>query len=171
MAELTNIERLQPSLLDRLTDDDPQTVQESRDRSVLSIQQLRQAVLRDMDWLLNTVNFTTVSDLEGYPEVRKSVINYGTPDLSGHAVSNIEIHGLEQLLRQAIIDFEPRLMKKSVKVRLRMSESQMDHNALSFDIEAELWALPVPLHLYMKTEVDLDIGSVRVTDTSGRGYS
>ncbi len=78
---------------------------------------------------------------------------------------------MERLLRQSIIDFEPRLLKNTVKVKLRMSESQMDHNALSFDIEAQLWALPVPLHLYMKTEIDLDIGSVRVTDASGRGYA
>lgn len=32
MAELTSKERLQPSLLDRLTDDEPDKTQESRDQ-------------------------------------------------------------------------------------------------------------------------------------------
>ncbi|OMH38678.1 type VI secretion system baseplate subunit TssE [Motiliproteus sp. MSK22-1] len=171
MAELTHSERLQPALLDRLTDDDPQHKQESRDKSVLSLHQLRRAVLRDMGWLLNTVNFSSVMSLEAYPQVARSVINYGTPDLSGHTASNVDIHGLERLLRQAIIDFEPRFLKHTVKIKLRMSESQMDHNALSFDIEAELWAQPVPLHLYMKTEVDLETGNVSVTDSSGKGFA
>lgn len=169
MAELTKSERLQPALLDRLTDEEPYKHQESRDRSVISLKQLREAVSRDLAFLLNTVNLSSVHNLDEYPEVKHSVLNYGTPDLSGQTASNIEIYQLERLLRQAIIDFEPRLLKNTVKVKLRMSESHMDHNALSFDIEGEMWAQPVPLHLYMKTEVDLDIGSIRVTDASGKG--
>ena len=49
MAELTPTERLQPSLLDRLTDDEPSHSQEARNRRVLSIQKLRESVLRDVD--------------------------------------------------------------------------------------------------------------------------
>ena len=47
MAELTTRERLQPSLLDRLTDDAPQERVESRDKRVMSMRQLRTAVLRE----------------------------------------------------------------------------------------------------------------------------
>ena len=46
MAELTTSERLQPSLLDRLTDDHPEVAHESRERRVMSMRQLRAAVLR-----------------------------------------------------------------------------------------------------------------------------
>ncbi len=49
MAELTPQERLQPSLLDRLTDDRPQETRESRERRVLSMRQLRASVMRDLD--------------------------------------------------------------------------------------------------------------------------
>ena len=41
MAELLPQERLQPSLLDRLTDYEPGSAVESRERRVLSTQQLR----------------------------------------------------------------------------------------------------------------------------------
>ena len=44
MAELTSKERLQPSLLDRLTDDEPDKTQESRDQRVLSANRLRECV-------------------------------------------------------------------------------------------------------------------------------
>ncbi|MES9884680.1 MAG: type VI secretion system baseplate subunit TssE [Sedimenticola sp.] len=169
MAELTTKERLQPSLLDRLTDDTPDKKQESRDQRVLSMRKLREGVLRDLSWLLNAVNLSAVQDLDDYPEVARSVINYGMPDLAGHTSSGVDIHALERLLRQAILDFEPRLMRNTVKVRLRLADSQMNHNAMTFDIEGELWAQPVPLHMFMKTEIDLEIGQVTVSDYSGRG--
>ena len=41
MAELAPRERLQPSLLDRLTDDEPDQEVESRERRVLSVRGLR----------------------------------------------------------------------------------------------------------------------------------
>ncbi|MCY2964699.1 MAG: type VI secretion system baseplate subunit TssE, partial [Planctomycetota bacterium] len=41
MAELTSQERLQPSLLDRLTDDAPDQKSESRERRVLSVSGMR----------------------------------------------------------------------------------------------------------------------------------
>ena len=59
MADLTPQERLQPSLLDRLTDSAPDTKRESRDRRVLSMRRLRSAVLRDLAWLLNTGHLET----------------------------------------------------------------------------------------------------------------
>ncbi|MFN5622686.1 MAG: type VI secretion system baseplate subunit TssE, partial [Planctomyces sp.] len=52
MAELTTQDRLQPSLLDRLIDHEPQQTQESRDKRVLSLKKLREAVVRDIGWLL-----------------------------------------------------------------------------------------------------------------------
>ena len=169
MAELTTKERLQPSLLDRLTDNAPDKKQESRDQRVLSMKKLREGVLRDMSWLLNAVNLSSIQNLDDYPEVARSVVNYGMPDLAGHTASGVDVHALERLLRQAILEFEPRLMRKTVKVRLKLAESQLNHNAMTFDIEGELWAQPMPLHMYMKTEIDLEIGQVTVSDYSGKG--
>lgn len=168
MVGLTQKERLQPSLLDRLTDDQPERKQESRDQRVLSIQKLRECVLRDLSWLFNTVNLNAIQDLSSYPEIMRSVINYGMPDLAGHTASSVEVHSLERLLKQAILDYEPRLLRNSVRVKLKLSESRMNHNAMTFDVEADLWADPVPLHMYMKTEIDLEIGDVKVTEFSGR---
>jgi len=169
LVGLTHKERLQPSLLDRLTDEHPERKQESRDQRVLSIQKLRDCVLRDLSWLFNTVNLSAIQDLSLYPELEHSVINYGMPDLAGHTASSVEIHALERLLKQAILDYEPRLIRKSVRVKLKVAESRMNHNAMTFDIEADLWADPMPLHMYMKTEIDLEIGDVSVTEYSGRG--
>ena len=88
MAGLTAQERLQPSLLDRLTDNDPSSSRESLDARVLSKNQLRSAVLRDLSWLFNTTCQEPPlrsRDVEGRkmwqeaPDARKSVLNYGMP--------------------------------------------------------------------------------------------
>ena len=164
MAELTQKERLQPSLLDRLTDDEPGQRQESRDKRVLSPSRLRECVRRDLSWLLNTTNLAALQDLDGHPEVARSVVNYGMPDLAGRTVTSVDVRALERLMMKVIADFEPRLLKSSVKVRIIADESKMNHNAMLFDIEAELWAQPLPLRLFLRTEIDLENGGVSVTD-------
>lgn len=171
MAELTPQERLQPSLLDRLTDDEPDKTQESRDKRALSLQKLREGVLRDMGWLLNAGNLEATEDLSAYPFVAQSVLNYGMPELSGLTVSGADVSSIERELKQAIWTFEPRILKNSLKVRVAVSGDRMDHNTMTFDIEGELWAQPAPLRLYLKTEIDLESGGVQVSDASGRVMS
>lgn len=166
MAELTQQERLQPSLLDRLTDDEPDSRQESRDKRVLSMRKLRESVLRDLGWLLNATRLDVLQDLSEYPLVARSVLNYGMPDVAGLTASGLDIAGLERAVKESILDYEPRILRHTVKVTARTDESQMSHNALAFDIEGELWAQPVPLRIYLKTELDLEIGEVKVSEMS-----
>ncbi|EQD40707.1 type VI secretion system lysozyme-related protein, partial [mine drainage metagenome] len=109
MAELTTQERLQPSLLDRLTDDEPGKSDESRERRVISATRLRDCVTRDISWLLNCVNMDIDGELADYPEVRRSVLNFGIPDLTGMAMSGVDAGMLERQIREAILAFEPRL--------------------------------------------------------------
>jgi type VI secretion system protein ImpF len=167
MAELTPKEKLQPSLLDRLTDDEPDKKQESRDKRILSPSRLRESVRRDLTWLFNTVNLAATDELEDYPEVQRSTLNYGLPDLAGRTASSVDKPALERLLRRAIWEFEPRLNKGTVKVRLVADYEQMNHNAMCFTIEAELWAQPLPLRLFLRTELDLENGEVRVSEVAG----
>ncbi len=169
MVELTPRERLQPSLLDRLTDQEPEAQQESRDRRVLSPQKLREVVRRDLGWLFNAVNIASVEDLSGYPHVARSVVNYGLPDLAGRTASGTDQLQLERMLRQVIRDFEPRILPNTLRVKLVMDEAKMSHNAMVFDIEGELWAQPLPLRLYLRTEVDLEMGEIRVNESTGGG--
>jgi type VI secretion system protein ImpF len=159
MAELTPKERLQPSLLDRLTDDEPTKTVESREQRVLSLTRLRQSVKRDLGWLLNTGCLETVQRLDDYPEIRQSVVNYGIPDLTGTTVSNADRSTLERYLRAAILAFEPRILKHTLKVRAKAGGK---HNQIIFEIEGQLWAQPLPEHLYLKTILDLELGKVDI---------
>jgi type VI secretion system protein ImpF len=169
MAELTQKERLQPSLLDRLTDDDRDQSQESRDKRILSPAKLRECVRRDLTWLLNTTHLAALQDLSEEPEVQRSVLNYGMPDFAGRTASSVDVRAMERVITRVIADFEPRLLKSSVKVRVVPDPDKMNHNAMSFQIEAELWAQPLPLRLFLRTEIDLESGAATVIDTGQGG--
>ena len=169
MADLTQKDRLQPSLLDRLTDNDPEKRQESRDARVLSPSRLRDCVRRDLGWLLNTTYLKATQSLDDHPLVAKSVLNFGLPDLAGRTSSTVDAATLEQAIRKVILDFEPRLVARTLRVKLVIDDKQMNHNAMSFDIEAELWAQPIPLRLFLRTAIDLETGSIDVVDQGSKG--
>jgi type VI secretion system protein ImpF len=166
MAELAPRERLQPSLLDRLTDDEPDQQAEARERRVMSMRSLREGVLRDLAWLLNTTNLLSVTDRQRLPHLASSVINYGMPDMSGASLAGMNTADLERAIRQAIWDFEPRLIRSSVQVRAVPSSSSITR--ITFEIEADMWAQPYPERLYIKTELDLDQAHISLSESAGR---
>lgn len=164
MPELTPKERLQPSLLDRLTNDEPHKRVESRDKRVLTANQLQDSVLRDLAWLMNTEYLESSIDMDDCPLARKSVINFGIPPLSGLSASSIDLPELTRKIADAIRAFEPRLTEGTVEIRATRSYEDMSSNTLRFELEGELWAQPLPRHLYLMTEVDLESGQCRVTE-------
>jgi type VI secretion system protein ImpF len=166
MAELLPQERLQPSLLDRLTDDAPESKGESRDKRVLNLAQLRAGVMRDLSWLLNTVHLQANQDLSAWPEVASSTVNYGIPDLAGSTARSKNAMLLERAVRQAVLSFEPRILPDSLAVSVRIEPEQMDRHAMLFVIEGKLWAQPLPLSLYLETELDLETGTVTVAEAA-----
>lgn len=158
-------DRLQPALLDRLTDSQPQSKVEAEDSRVMSKTQIREAVLRDLSWLLNSVQPLPADVATAHPEVARSVLNYGLPPMSGQLASRVDVHLLERTLKQAILRFEPRVMEDSLEVKALEATSVLDtHNVIEFEIHGYMWAQPVPLELLLRTQVDLEAGQVEVRD-------
>lgn len=160
-------DRLQPALLDRLCDDARTHAAEAVDQRVMSKQQLRAAVLRDLSWLLNSVQ--PLSALaERYPVAVDSVLNYGLPPISGQLASRIDVSHLERNIRQAIVRFEPRILADTLQVRALEFDNVLEtHNVIEFEIRGFLWAQPVPLELLLRTQLDLEIGQVVIRDATG----
>ncbi len=168
MVELAPQERLQPALLDRLADDEPDRKQEPRDARVINKARLRQSVLRDLAWLFNCTRPAREIDWTGNPHAERSVLNYGLPALAGETASTLDVVALENELRRTIIAFEPRIVAATLQVEALVSELQLDHhNVISIQIRAHLWAQPVPLELLLRTEMDLETGEVKIHDLTG----
>lgn len=162
-------ERLLPSLLDRLRDDAPGESRESRERRAFSLAELRQAVRRDLEWLLNTVSLESVTSLDEEPLVRDSVINFGMPALSGMSPNRAGRAVVQKRLREAILAFEPRILADTLRVVLEESDEAGSGDAradgsLVFRVEGMLWGQPLPEPLFLRTEVDLEQAKVNVAE-------
>ncbi len=174
MASLTSQERLQPSLLDRLTDHEPASSREAIEARVLSKQQLREAVLRDLSWLFNTTRAEPdpdrgdpddIAHWKDAPHARSSVINFGIPSLAGVTVSRLQFPAIEFAVRQAIIEYEPRIDPKTLRVEVAKTGGfNIQHNSLRLIIRGQMWNQPVPLELLLAADVDVETGLAAVRD-------
>ncbi|MGQ8367243.1 type VI secretion system baseplate subunit TssE [Glaciecola sp. 1036] len=162
MPELSQKERLQLSLLDRLTDDEPDKKSESRSKRVITVSRLKELVQRDLAWLLNAVASQTTNNFDDYPYIKNSTLNYGIPDLSGSNVKSLNTRSLEREVVSAIKRFESRIIPKTLQVDVKVASEQMSGNTLSVTIHADLWAQPLPLQLYLQTDIDIENGIVTV---------
>jgi type VI secretion system protein ImpF len=159
MADKTLTERLQPSLLDRLTDLEPTMREESRDARVIDLRRLREIVQRDLSWLLNTSSSDMLIDEEAYPYASRAVLNYGVREVAG-GFSNVErAEFIRSMIARAIENFEPRIVPETLIVKLRKNESGSD-TLINYDIVADMWAQPVPMELYLRSQVDLASGEL-----------
>ena len=162
MAELTPFERLQPCLLDRLTDDDPQNTEESRNQRIISLPRYKRGVLRDLDWLFNASAHLAEEGkdkfrLSDFPEAYRSVINFGTRQLCGLITPDMQ--ELEAQLSDAIQLFEPRIIRHSLTVK-----ATIERQIISFEMNGEIWANPLAEKLFIKTQLDLETGKCTLGD-------
>ena len=165
MGQWSLKERLQPSLLDRLTDLQPEKSKESSSQQSMSQSQFKEAVIRDLGWLLNSVALDVCVDLEKYPQIQRSVLNYGLPDLSGHTSSMVDVRSVEKSIREAIRLFEPRIMRNSLKVKVHSNPDEMSHNSLIFEISGAVFGQPSPFQVVLKSELDLECGDFKLTES------
>jgi type VI secretion system protein ImpF len=154
-------DRLYPSLLDRLIDDDPGRLTEPRENRSATLQRLRENVLRDLNWLFNATQSSL--DIDGDPLLAGSVINYGMPPLAGRPASHYDLAELARVLREVILRFEPRIIAHTLRVTAEGNKGDT-HNVLGFRIEGQLWSQPVPLEIFMRTEIDLESGMTQVRE-------
>src|SRR6266498_1712216 len=96
--------------------------------------------------------------LEDFPEAERSVINFGTRQLSGLFAP--DMHELERRLADSLQLFEPRILSQSVAI-----QASMDRNVIDIEIRGELWANPIPEQLYVKTNIDLETGLCTLGDS------
>ena len=98
----------------------------------------------------------------------ESVLNFGLPSLSGQLASKLDIGGLENAIRQAILRFEPRILADTLQVTALEASNVLDtHNVIEFEIRGHLWSQPVPLEILLRTQLDLEAGQIEMRDVAG----
>jgi type VI secretion system protein ImpF len=146
------------SVLDRLLDDEPGVAHEPVPTRSQSLRMLKASLRRDLEWLLNSR--VPVEPLpEGDSELRRSLYNYGLPDLQsiGHSESNYA--HVARMMETALATFEPRL----ANVRVKLSDSSGEKTfTLRFVIEGMLRIDPAPEYIAFDTSLELANGEYEV---------
>ncbi len=159
MADSLLTERLQPSLLDRLTDQEPTQKTEGREYRAIDLSRLREILQRDLSWLLNTNSLENTLDKSLYPNVINSVLNYGVVEVAGEYSTTEKAEMIRKSINRAITLHEPRIIPGTANVEIRAEENS-NEMLVYFDIHADMWAQPVPIELYLRSNVDLTSGKV-----------
>lgn len=129
--------RIRRSLFDRLLDV-PGNMPEGL-MQTCSVEQLRDAVARDLEGLLNTRTALDFDEAALGPHVSRSVVCFGVRDFVGRVLSSSEDRRhIARSLSHAIETHEPRLQKVSVEFR----REQASMGALAFTIRAVLVVRP-----------------------------
>ena len=154
------------SVLERLIDREPGAQSEAAPTRAQTVRLLRASVRRDLEWLLNTRRTPAAAD-EGFPEVAKSVYNYGLPDLNAlNWESSRDRARLARAVQQALHLFEPRL--RNIQV-VPMDPASGSPHIMRFQIEALLEMDPTPEHISFDTTLQLSSGEYQVKGDSSAG--
>jgi type VI secretion system protein ImpF len=101
------------------------------------------------------------------PTVRTSVINYGLPPLAGRIHTPADLDRLAREIRQAIVNFEPRIQNVRVFRDDRQEEAtRAGTEAAGYIVEGELWGYPLAEQVRIRALLDLDIGRLRLINAT-----
>jgi type VI secretion system protein ImpF len=149
------------SLLDRLSiRSTDQIAAATVSRGDLQATSPRESILRNLQWLLNTTCLESCRDLERWPHIRRSVLNFGIPELSGQYLSSVDSERLEQQMARAIILFEPRLVPESVQVRAIADGTQTTARGLTLIVTGECLPTLSSALVHLTAHIDVESGRV-----------
>jgi type VI secretion system protein ImpF len=155
---------VQAPLLDRLMDAEPERASDRPASQAETVAQLRRAVHRDLEALLNARRpWRSIPDRFG--ALRLSPLAYGMPDFTAGAYNDRQQRErLRNEIEETIRRFEPRLAQ--VQVRLS-DETNLLRATLRLSIDALLLTHPAPEPIVFDTTVDTTTADVVLNPVYG----
>ncbi|MGH7469931.1 MAG: type VI secretion system baseplate subunit TssE [Longimicrobiales bacterium] len=150
------------SVLDRLIDLEPQLRADPPANWSDSVRKLRAAVMRDVEWLLNTRRIIHAAP-DHMPQLAASVYNYGLEDITSRSRDSEDTRTqLARQIEECISQFEPRLT--SVRVIVREDDSDSAQR-IRFSIDALLRMEPDPERILFDTVLEVTSGEFQIAGT------
>jgi type VI secretion system protein ImpF len=139
------------SVFDRLLDDDPARGEDIRKTRSKALAELRDALRRDLEALLNTRPCSTTWEAP-FAELENSILNYGVAIVTNAEMSaSVNRERFRSAVEQAIRRFEPRFLKATVTL---LDDANRIDRTLRFRIEALVRAEPAPEPLIFDSVID-----------------
>jgi type VI secretion system protein ImpF len=123
-----------------------------RPRHIITEPVLRREVGRDVDALLNSIALESTVDMSDAPYVRKSIINFGIPDITHRSIDEAGVDDIPAEIKAALANYEPRLAAASVRVTRDTSVDPAELK-IRFIVRADLTCEPVHVPVEFVAEV------------------
>jgi type VI secretion system protein ImpF len=162
MARPSPQSETQPSILDRLIDNEPDVSSEPAWQRSQGLRQFKESVRRDLEHLFNTRSPPADSRYQG-EHTSKSIYNFGVPEVTNVNTTHPDDQNwLCDTVADAIRTYEPRL----ANVRVSMRPPQ-DNNSreLWLAVEADLLVDPYPEAVVFDTIVEPTSGRCRIEES------
>lgn len=131
----------------------------------LNNQKLKQLVIRDLLFLLNTPSYYYSKDDALPTEYSHSVINFGIEPISGKRVSEIDWAHVESNIQLAITQFEPRILKDSLEVKCIFDlDTKAKYNQMNIEIKGFIKSTPFPERFVLHTHLDVETGNFKLAN-------
>jgi type VI secretion system protein ImpF len=158
MARKDNEVRVTPSVLDRLLDYEPELSREPLPTRAKNLRQFKQAVRRDLEWLLNTRQLADALPPE-LKETNNSLAAYGLPDFT---TLSIESATDQKRIKREIEDTIRRFEQRLENVIVSFEPGRATERVLRFRIDARLKVDPAPEPITFDTVLQLGSGQYQV---------
>jgi type VI secretion system protein ImpF len=123
--------------------------------------QLRREVARDLDSLMNTVAFESAEDIGEFEFVRKSILNFGLPDIVHRMLEEGTADDVRDEIQNVLMNYEPRIDRNSIRISRDMTV-QSHELKIRFIVRAELFCEPVNVPVEFVADLDVDVGSIQI---------
>jgi type VI secretion system protein ImpF len=130
-------------------------------RTAITEPVLRREVARDITNLLNTVNLDSAEGLAQYPEVKRSILNYGLPDLVHRSIDEGGVVNVAGEIERALLDYEPRLVAGTIHAERDMRARASDLQ-IRFRVRADLQCDPLNVPVEFVADLELETGKVNI---------
>ena len=123
---------------------------------------LKRDLAVDLMSLANTIDLASAVDISDLDYVKRSVVNFGLPDLSALTSLEAGVNDVGQYLKNALLAHEPRLRSESIHVE-KTGDVDDESHRIAFTVTAEMACNPLDLPMEFVAEVEVGSGKIRLT--------
>jgi type VI secretion system protein ImpF len=122
---------------------------------------LRQEVAHDLEALMNTTALESAQDLTEFEYVRKSILNFGLPDIAHRDINESSVDDVKNEIETVLVNYEPRLAADTIHA---VRDETLDSNELKvrFLVQADLRCEPVDVPIEFVADVELDSSAIQI---------
>jgi type VI secretion system protein ImpF len=139
----------------------PETISRAAQRTPITDSVLRHEVMRDLEALMNCVSIDSTVDLADFPAAKRSILNFGFPDIGRRTIDDLEARGLETEIKNVLCTYEPRLVASSLRIA---RDRRIDPIELRvrYIVRADLLCEPLNVPVEFVADVEVTTGKIHI---------